>query len=317
MNDVESLMNYQFAQLNIEMIAGEHPVLNLIGNTPIISLDRISENMGGKVLIKLEGCNPSGSLKDRPALYMIHDAIVRGVLQPGMRVLDASSGNMASAIALVAKSLGYGSSFVLGNTLTEEKKGFLKLFGAEIINFDGNTWESSFKAADIAKDNQDKYYFTDQFRNEANFIAHYQTTGPEIFRDVPDADVYVASLGSGGSVCGAGHFLKKKNPNIKIIAVTAETGTRIPGLRNLEEEGFIPPLADMDLFDEVVRVNETSAIEMVKNILDVEGVLLSPQGGAVVWAALQTINKIKCSKVIALMGDASWKNMDVLLNKLL
>ncbi len=298
-------------------IIGGDPVLNLIGNTPILSLGRISKNTGGEIFIKLEGCNPSGSLKDRPALYMIHDAIVRGLLQPGMRVLDASSGNMASAIALVAKRLGYRSSFVLGNTLTEGKKAFLKLFGAEIINFDANTWECSFKAAEIAKENPEKYYFTDQFRNKANFMAHYETTGPEIFRDVPDADVYIASLGSGGSVCGAGHFLKKMNPDIKIVAVTAETGTRIPGLRNLKEEGFIPPLADMDLLDDIVLVNENSAIEMVKNILDVESILLSPQGGAVVWAALQTIAKTKCNKVIALMGDASWKNMDILLTKFL
>ena len=302
-------------EMSFDYVLNGDSILSLIGNTPTVELKKINRGPT-RIFAKLEGANPSGSLKDRAALFMIRNAIDRRKLRPGMRAFDASSGNMASAITLIAKRFGYESSFVLGNTLTKEKRQFMELMGAELIRFDGNTWECSKNAQRIAKDNPEKYCFMDQFRNPANLAAHYRTTGPEIYRDIPEADAYVASLGSGGSLCGAGMFLKEEAPGIKIIGVSAETGTRIPGLRNLEEEGFFPPLADEALIDDIIRVSDFDAKKTVRRLLKEEGILFAKQGAAVIWATLQLAATKRFQKIVALIGDTSLKNMDSLLEDL-
>lgn len=301
----------------VEAVWKNDPLLKHIGNTPMFETKRLTKNLDGNLTLKLEGFNPSGSLKDRPAMFMVVDALTTGKLGDGMSVLEASSGNMASALSFVCKRLGVKTTFVLGNTITREKRAFMDLLGSEILLYDGNTWESAKYAKKIADENPDAYYFSDQFRNPANIAAHYLTTGPEILRAMPEADVFVCSMGSAGSLCGIGRCLKESKPDLQIVGVSAETGTRIPGLRNLEEEGFVPPLADFSILSQVVRVNEKAALRTVADFLEIEGFLLSPQGAAVVSAArgLLESGEFAGKNMVALIGDASWKNMDVLAKK--
>jgi cysteine synthase len=308
---------FQTLQKSVEKMIIDDPLLGLIGNTPAIPLKRMIKGPG-RLKLKLEGMNPSGSLKDRAALYTIANAIRTGELNPDRHILDASSGNMSSALCFVANRLGYKTTFVVGNTLTQEKRQFMELFGARLIPYDGNTWESSAYARKVAEDDPDKYCFVDQFHNKANLTAHYMTTGPEMLKEEPDIDVYIASLGSGASLCGAGKYLKQLKPDIRIVGVTATTGTRIPGLRNLEEEGFKPPLADFELLDDVIRVAEDDALDMTKTVLREEGLLLSLQGGAVVRAALNFMGKKsnETCRIIALIGESFWKGMDVLMSRM-
>ena len=246
-------------------------VLDLIGNTPLYETQNTIPNKNIKLYLKLEGYNPTGSHKDRPAYGMIKSAIDKGILGSGKRLIEASSGNMASAMAMVASRFGIPVTMVLANTTSEEKKVALRMLGAELILINGNTIKCSEHARKLAEED-DAYVFLDQFRDPNSPKAHYETTGSEIIKDLPDVDVYVASLGSGGSLMGIGMRLKEHNPDIKIYAVTAETGTRLPGLRNIEEEKWIPPYVEgkMDFFEDIIRVDFKQArrrsFGLVKNL---------------------------------------------------
>lgn len=289
--------------------------LDLIGNTPLYETQHTVPNEKVKLYIKLEGNNPTGSHKDRPAYGIIKAAVDSGLLGPGKRVISASSGNMASAMAFVAARFGIPVTMVLANTTSEEKKVALRMLGAELILINGNTMKCNEHAARMAEED-DSYVFLDQFTDPNGPKAHYDTTGEEIIRDVPDPDAFVASLGSGSSLMGIGMRLKDHNPNLKIYAVTAETGTRLPGLRNLEEEHYIPPyVGSLDIFERVIRVNFEQARQRVFDLARNEGLFLGFQTGAVVHAALQVAEEMTEGKIIVKSGDAGWKNLNWLVEK--
>ena len=291
-------------------------VLDLIGNTPLYETQNTIPNKNIKLYLKLEGYNPTGSHKDRPAYGMIKSAIDKGILGSGKRLIEASSGNMASAMAMVASRFGIPVTMVLANTTSEEKKVALRMLGAELILINGNTIKCSEHARKLAEED-DAYVFLDQFRDPNSPKAHYETTGSEIIKDLPDVDVYVASLGSGGSLMGIGMRLKEHNPDIKIYAVTAETGTRLPGLRNIEEENWIPPYVEgkMDFFEDIIRVNFKQARQSSFGLVKNEGLFLGFQTGAVVHAALGVAEKMDKGKIVVMSGDAGWKNLNWLVER--
>ena len=291
-------------------------VLELIGKTPLYQTRNIVPKKEVKLYIKLEGNNPTGSHKDRPAYGMIKDAIDKGMFGPGKRLIEASSGNMASAMAMVASSFGIPVTMVLANTTSEEKKLALKMLGAELILVNGSTIRCSEHARQLAEED-DTYVFLDQFRDPNNPKTHYSTTGQEIIDDLPDVNVFVASLGSGASLLGISTRLKEHNPDLKAYAVTAESKTRLPGLRNLEEENWIPPYVrgKMDFFEEIIRVNFDQARQRVFELASNEGLFLGFQTGAVVHAALQVAEKMDKGNIVIMSGDAGWKNLNWLVER--
>ncbi|MFC1814718.1 PLP-dependent cysteine synthase family protein [Thermodesulfobacteriota bacterium] len=293
--------------------------LDMIGNTPLYETQHMIQNEKVKLYIKLEGINPTGSHKDRPAYGMIKAAIDKGILTPEKRLIEASSGNMASAMAMVASQFGIPVTMVLANTTSAEKKVALQMMGAELILIDGNTIQCSEHARKLAEEDA-TYVFLDQFRDPNSPKAHHDTTGEEILRDLPDVDVFVASLGSGSSVIGIGTRLKEHNPDVKVYSVTAETGTRLPGLRNLEEEKWIPPyvgdmVGDLNFFEDVIHINFEQARQRVFEIAKKEGLFLGFQTGAVVHAALKVAENMEVGKIVVMSGDAGWKNLNWLVQR--
>ncbi|MEP6694629.1 MAG: cysteine synthase family protein [Chloroflexota bacterium] len=280
-------------------------VLDAIGETPIVEL-RSLRTEHATVLAKLEGMNPSGSVKDRCALGLIRDAQKRTSLE-GKTLIDASSGNLGTAVAMVGASLGLPVHLIVGSTLTHEKRRSMELLGAKLQVVEGSSLVGAKIAEQMARDDP-RYYFLDQFRNPANVQVHYDTTGPEIVRDVPDIAAYVCSLGSGGSVVGVARRLRAAGIKAQVHAVTAEDGTRIPGLRNPGEEGGYPPLADMSVVDEEHRIAMADAMAQIKETARRDGVLLGLSGGAVIAVAamLARSGRVR-GHIVALCGDSSFK----------
>jgi cysteine synthase len=225
----------------------------------------------------------------------------------GKTLIDASSGNLGTAVAMIGASLGVPVRLLVSNTITHEKRRSMELLGAELQFVNGNSLDGARVAATMAEEDP-RYLFLDQFRNPANVQIHYETTGPEILRDVPDVSAYVCALGSGGSLVGVTRRLRDAGLNPQVHAVTAADGTRIPGLRNPGEEGGFPPLADMSLVDEEHRVPMEAALAQIQEIARREGILLGLSGGAVLAVAAKLAASGKISgPIVALCGDSSFK----------
>lgn len=280
-------------------------VIDAIGNTPVVEIRSLSTK-SSVVLAKLEGMNPSGSVKDRCALGLIRAAQQRMSLE-GKTLIDASSGNLGTAVAMIGASLGLAVRLLVSNTITHEKRRSMELLGAELQFVDGNSLDGARVAAKMAEADT-RYVFLDQFRNPANVQVHYETTGPEILRDVPDAAAYVCALGSGGSLVGVTRRLREAGLRPSVHAVTAADGTRIPGLRNPGEEGGFPPLADMSLVDEEHRVSIGEALGQIQETARRDGVLLGLSGGAVLFVAAALARSGKYpGPIVVLCGDSSFK----------
>ena len=219
-------------------------VLEMIGNTPIVDVSQLSPNPDVRILGKMEGQNPAGSVKDRIALSMITEAEEDGTLSPGCTIIEPSSGNTGIAMAMICRIKGYHLKIVLPGNVSPERRQLLEVFGAEIIDSPGA--EGSNGAVRMAQglaDDHPEWVFLYQYANEANPKAHYRTTGPEIWADVPEITHFVAGLGTSGTLMGVGTFLKEQNPAIKVLAVEPPTGEQVEGLRSLED-GYIPPVFD-------------------------------------------------------------------------
>jgi cysteine synthase len=280
-------------------------VIDAIGETPIVKVPSISTREA-PVLAKLEGLNPSGSVKDRCALGLVRAAQQRGTFE-GKTLLDASSGNLGSAIAMIGASLGVKVRLLVSNTITHEKRRTMELYGAELQFVQGNSLDGARIAEAMARDDA-QYVFLDQFHNPANVNIHWETTGPEIMRDVPDVAAYVCALGSGGSLVGVTRRFHESGLRPQVHAVTADDGTRIPGLRNPGEEGGYPPLADMSIVDEEHRVSTDTAVATIREIARRDGVLLGLSGGAVMSVAAELARSGKVSgPIVVLCGDSAFK----------
>ena len=260
------------------------------------------------VFAKLEGQNPTGSLKDRIAKFMIEKAEREGSLTPDKTILEPTSGNTGISLALVGKLKGYRVKVIMPENVSPERSQLLWAYGAEIVYSDGakGTNGAIVVAQDMMESDGEQYFMPYQYGNDANPRAHYETTGQEIVDDLPDVDVFVAGLGTGGTLMGVGRRLKEHNADVKIIAVAPEPGDYIQALRSLEE-GFIPPILDLSLLDSRMLIKSIDAFHMTKELLLREGIFAGISSGSVVYGAMKTAQRLEKGNIVCLLADGGWK----------
>ncbi|MBI2764463.1 MAG: cysteine synthase family protein [Chloroflexi bacterium] len=284
-------------------------VLDLIGNTPMVELRSFAPRPDVHIYAKLEGQNPTGSVKDRIAKYMIEAGERAGDLKPGATILEPTSGNTGIGLAMIGQVKGYKVICVMPENVSAERTQLLKAFGAEIIYTSGELGSNGAiaHARQVVAENPGKYYFPYQYGNEANPRAHYETTGPEILRDLPQTTVFVAGLGTGGTLTGTGRYLKEQRPGIKVIAAAPHPGDAVQGLRALED-GFIPPVLDESVLDGKIVVDSGSSFGMSKELTLREGLFVGVSCGSVVRAALKASERLVGEQhIVCLLADGGWK----------
>jgi len=281
--------------------------LDAIGNTPLVELPRITPKKGVRIFAKMEGNNPTGSLKDRIAKYMIEHAERSGELTKDKTILEPTSGNTGIALAMIGRRKGYKVKVVIPENATPERRQLLEIFGAEMIYSDGT--KGSNGAIELAQRlaAEDKtLYMPYQYGNPANPLAHYETTGVEILNDLPEVDVFVAGLGTGGTLMGVGRRLKEVNPKTKVIAVEPHPGDLVQGLRSLDE-GFIPPILDTSLLDSKIMVDSRCAFAATKDLTTKEGIFAGVSSGAVVHVAIRMAHRMEKGNIVVILCDNGWK----------
>jgi [CysO sulfur-carrier protein]-thiocarboxylate-dependent cysteine synthase len=281
-------------------------ILAAVGNTPLVGIQRLSPKPGVRLWAKLEGQNPTGSLKDRIALRMIEEAERDGRLEPGATILEPTSGNTGIALAMVASRKGYKLVVVIPENASEERIQLLEMFGAEVVFTDADKGTNG--SIEIARrmEQSHRYFMPFQYGNPANPAAHYEGTGAEIVRDLPEVTHFVAGLGTGGTLTGAGRRLKEHNPDVKVIAAEPELGELVYGLRSLDA-GFIPPILDESVLDGKFLVSSTDALHSTRELLEKEGILAGLSAGAVIHAARRVADRLDAGDVVCLLADGGWK----------
>jgi len=290
-------------------------ILEAIGNTPLVELRNVSPNPRVRIFAKLEGQNPGGSLKDRIAHYMIKAAEESGELTHERIILEATSGNTGIGLAMIGIVKGYEVKVVMPDNLSQERTQLLRAFGADIVYSDGPLGTNGAIVMALGMVGEDRrYYMPFQFGNENNPRAHYETTGPEILRDLPDLDVFVAGLGTGGTLTGVGQRLKEHNPNIRVIATLPPVGDLVQGLRSLED-GFIPPVLDESLIDDRMVVDSRTSSAAAMDLLQKEGIFAGISSGAVLHTAQCIAQDMKEGKIVVLLPDGGWKYLSMPLDQ--
>jgi [CysO sulfur-carrier protein]-thiocarboxylate-dependent cysteine synthase len=286
------------------MKAGD--VLAAIGNTPLVGIQGMSPKPTVRIWAKLEGQNPTGSLKDRIALRMVEDAEARGLLTPEKVILEPTSGNTGIALALVARRKGYRLIVVMPENAGEERVRLLEMFGAEIVPSpaDAGTNGSIEVARRMAED--PRYFMPFQYGNPANPMAHYEGTGAEIIRDLPEVTHFIAGLGTGGTLMGVGRRLREHQPNTGIIAVEPELGEMVYGLRSLDQ-GFIPPILDESVLDRKFLVSSREALHATRELTEREGIFAGISAGAVIHVARRIAADLDDGDIVCLLADGGWK----------
>jgi cysteine synthase len=285
-------------------------ILDLIGDTPMVDVTSLSPNPGVRILAKLEGQNPAGSIKDRIAWNMVREAEADGVLTPGRTIIEPSSGNTGIALSMIARLRGYPIKIVMPENVSVERRQALEVWGAEIIVTPGEEGSNGAvaRARDLA-DQHPEWAFLYQYANEANPRAHYEATGPEIWRDCPEVTHFVAGLGTTGTLMGVGRFLKEQNPDVKIVAIEPPLGERVEGLRNLDE-GYIPPVYEKwggpDLLDRKRIVRPRESIEWTRRLADV-GIFSGISGGAALAGAVKVAGEVERGTIVVILADGGWK----------
>ena len=282
-------------------------LVDAIGNTPLVGLPRLSPKPGVRLWAKLEGHNPTGSVKDRVAKAMVEDAEKSGLLAPGATLLEPSSGNTGIALAVVARVRGYRLVVVLPENTSLERRQLLELYGAEVVLSPAD--QGSNGAIELAKRlaaEHPDWVMLYQYGNPANAQAHYETTGPEIWRDLPEVTHFVAGLGTTGTLMGVGRYLKEQKPEVQIVAAEPEFGDLVYGLRNLDE-GFVPPIFDPDLLDGRIKAGATAALARTRELAAVEGLFSGISGGAVLHVALRLAERLERAEIVLLVADGGWK----------
>ena len=289
-------------------------ILDAIGDTPLVRLGRSSPKAGVNIYAKLEGQNPTGSLKDRIALYMINAAEQSGELTPDKTILEPTSGNTGISLAMVARIKGYRLLCVLPDIVTPEREQLLRAFGADVVYAEGarSTNDAIFKAQRMLAEEPGLYYMPYQYGNEANPRAHYETTAVEILRDLPQVSAFVSGLGTGGTLTGVGRRLKENNPDVKIVAAVPHPGDLVQGLRSLEE-GFIPPILDESVLDGRIVVDSRSSFAAVKELMENEGIFAGISSGAVMRTAQRVASGMDGGDIVALLADGGWKYLSTAL----
>src|SRR6266567_853375 len=286
-------------------------ILDAIGDTPLVGIQRLSPNPSVKLWAKLEGQNPTGSLKDRIARAMIEDAEASGALTPGKVILEPTSGNTGIALAMVAARKGYRLTIVIPENASDERIRLLELFGAELVFTPADKGTNG--AIDVARrmtQAGDKYFMPFQYGNPANPRAHYEGTGREILRDLPEVTHFVAGLGTGGTLTGVGRRLKEHNPAVQVIAAEPHPGDGVQGLRSLDE-GFIPPVLDAAVLDRKILVTSDDSLLLTRRLASQEGVFAGISSGAVLHAALRVARDLDQGDIVCLFADGGWKYLSL------
>jgi [CysO sulfur-carrier protein]-thiocarboxylate-dependent cysteine synthase len=291
-------------------VAAHSSVLELIGNTPIVDISALSPNPDVRMLAKLEGQNPGGSIKDRIAWRMVQEAEADGTLTAGRTIIEPSSGNTGIALAMIARIRGYAIKIVMPENVSIERRQSLEVWGAEIFLTPGVEGSNgAVRRAQKLADEHPEWVFLYQYANEANPRAHYETTGPEIWRDAPDVTHFVAGLGTTGTLMGVGRFLKEQNPEVKVVAIEPPLGERVEGLRNLDE-GYIPPVYEKwggsDLLDRKRIVRPRESIDWTRRLIEV-GIFSGISGGAALAGAAKVASEIEAGTIVVILADGGWK----------
>ena len=294
-------------------LAGES-VLDMIGNTPVVDVSVLSPNPDARILAKLEMQNPFGSVKDRIAKAMIESAEQDGRLLPGQTILEPSSGNTGIALAAIAQLKGYPIKIMMPTSVSVERRQMLEIFGAEIILTPGEEGSNGAvaRARRLAAEHPD-WFFPYQYANDANPLAHYEGTGPEIWRDVPEITHFVAGLGTSGTLMGTGRFLKEQNPDVQLVAVEPPLGERVEGLRNIGE-GYIPPVFEewngFDLLDRKRVVRPRESIEWTRRLVSECGIFAGISSGAALAGAAKVASQLEPGReatIVFIVCDGGWK----------
>ncbi len=287
----------------------QNNILEAIGNTPLVLIQKLNPYKNVKIYAKIEGLNPGGSIKDRTALYLINDAEQRGVLTKDKVILEPTSGNTGIGIALVCAIKGYKCSIVLPESVSIERRKILSAFGAEVILSSGD--KGTDGAIDLANEiyskNPEKYVILDQFNNPANVKAHYETTGVEILNQINDKiDYFVAGIGTSGTIMGAGMRIKEKFPEAKVIAVEPTLHHKIQGLKNLKE-AHVPGIFDINKVDEIITVTDEEAFNLTNKLAKVEGIFAGISSGAALAGCLKIAERIKEGVIVTIFPDNGYK----------
>jgi cysteine synthase len=278
-------------------------VLDLVGKTPLVELPRLSPKPSVKLYAKLEGQNPTGSIKDRIALAMVEAAD----LEPGQELLEPTSGNTGISLALVARLKGYRLTCVMPDNVTEERKRLLRLYGAEIVESPGSEGTNgAVRMAQELAEREPRFHMLFQYANEANPAAHYRGTGAEIADALDRVDVLVAGLGTGGTLMGAGARLRESFPDVVVAAAEPLPGDPVMGLRSLED-GYVPPILDVSKLDRKLLISNAEAVAAVRELLEREGIFAGVSSGAVLHVARKLAQELEEGVVVTVLADGGWK----------
>jgi cysteine synthase B len=282
-------------------------ILDAIGHTPIVEIPRMSPNPAVRIFGKLEMVNPTGSVKDRVAKYLVDDLERRGLLGPESIILEPTSGNTGIALAMIGRRKGYRVALVMPDNVTNERRQMAALFGAEVIDSPGALGSNGAIALAkhlVAKD--ERFVMPYQYGNPANIQAHYETTGPEVLADCPEVDVFVAGLGTSGTLMGVARYMREAKPGVRIVAAEPLPGEAVQGLRSLDE-GFVPEILDPSLLDAKYLVSNRDAIAALRDLVFREGIFAGPSSGAVLVAAAREAKRMTSGSIVALLPDGGWK----------
>lgn len=280
-------------------------ILSAIGNTPLVEFTNLNCDSKVRIFGKLEGANPSGSVKDRPAYYMIKKAEESGELVHGKIILEATSGNTGIALAMIGAAKGYKVKLIMPDCVSVERRRILEAFGSEVILTPGcdGTDGAIRKAHELLEMEPEKYFMPNQFENENNILAHYETTGPEIFTQTNgEIDVFVADMGTTGTLMGVGRYLKEQKPGIRIVGVEPAKGHAIQGLKNMEES-IVPKIYHPEVVDEKITIEDEGAFETTRLLATWEGIFVGMSSGAAVAGALQIAKKINFGTIVVILPD--------------
>ena len=287
---------------------GRYPsIVDAIGHPPLVEIPRLSPNPNVRLYAKLEGLNPTGSVKDRVAKYLIEDLERSGRLRPDSIILEPTSGNTGISMAMIARRKGYRMAVVMPDNVTQERRLLLTLYGAEIIDSPGA--KGSNGAVALAKQlvaGDSRFVMAYQYGNPANPLAHYETTAVEILADCPEVDVFVAGLGTGGTLMGVARRLREANPEVRIYAAEPLPGEAVQGLRSLDE-GFVPELFDPAVLDGKYLVSNNDAVQAIRALSEREGIFAGVSSGGALVAAARVARSVAHGTIVVLLADGGWK----------
>jgi [CysO sulfur-carrier protein]-thiocarboxylate-dependent cysteine synthase len=281
-------------------------IVESIGNTPLVELPKLSPKPGVHVYAKLEGRNPTGSVKDRVARSMIETAEAEGAIGPGQTILEPTSGNTGISLAMICRRRGYPLKVVMPDNVTAERTQLLEMYGAEVVYSEGAKGSNGAVEVALEMSEDPQYYMPYQYGNEANPLAHYNGTAVEILEELDEVAAFVGGLGTGGTLMGNGRRLKEHDPETLIVAAEPMQGEMVHGLRSLED-GFIPPIIDIELLDRKIMVSNRDAIVWTRKLLDEEGVFAGVSSGAIARIAVRIGEELEGGNVVFLIPDDGWK----------